>query len=325
MRNAFSPVATGAVEGPRGANVRYLTVPISGQVNLAAQGEACDSSNAGTLHYGPGSRTNGYSRAAGGKPHTGALTRDGSASRTRSGGRAGEATPAPTDERSRVLTSGQGEPGGLYKQSFDPASRMIQKQKFLKQYEQSHARATHKVNVVTPSGLRQRDANSFGYVSQSFNLAAQLSGGALAQGVEGTRNDQGQAKNAAAGTLKSTVTGGASTVHGKGSITPNIGSNAHSVANADLQHAKNIGQALNKSSYNVGADPAGTKPGTARHPGNLKIDSTKANQDLTLFLEGTAVTAEAGAPTPYQVHDYSPMALPLKPKQLDGGAGEPSS
>lgn len=95
--------------------------------------------------------------------------------------------------------------------------------------------------MVTPSGLRQPDPNSFGYVSQSFNLAAQLSKGALANAGEETRNNQNPSKNAAVGTLKSTVTGGASTVHGKGSITPNIGSNTHSVAAADLNQAKNMG------------------------------------------------------------------------------------
>jgi hypothetical protein len=74
----------------------------------------------------------------------------------------------------------------------------------------------------------------------------------------------------------------------------------------------------------VGGDANGTKPGTARHPANLKIDSSKANKDLTLFLEGSAVPGETAAPTPFQQHDYSPMAPPMGPKQL-GAGGDPSS
>lgn len=125
--------------------MRYLTVPISGQCNLASQGDAGDSSNAGTLHYGgPGSRSNAYSRGAG-KLATGALTRGGSGSRSKSAAReagggthqAVNATPARSAERTWGAITGQGHPGeaagvGLYQQSFDPASRMIQKQRYLK-------------------------------------------------------------------------------------------------------------------------------------------------------------------------------------------------
>lgn len=64
-----------------------------------------------------------------------------------------------------------------------------------------------------------------------------------------------------------------------------------------------------------------------RNSKNLKIDAPNANQDLNLFLENAAIPAEAGAPTPYQQHDYSPMdsGLPLRPKQLGGAQARPES
>jgi hypothetical protein len=109
-----------------------------------------------------------------------------------------------------------------------------------------HGRAKHTVKVITPPGLRQPGPGGFGHASQSFHLAAQLSGGALADALEDTRNPA--AKNAAAATLKSTVTGGASTVHGRGSVTPHLGSGSPSVTNTELKQAKNLGQSGNKSS-----------------------------------------------------------------------------
>lgn len=48
MRQAFSPQA--APVGPRAASIRYLTVPISAQINLPGKRDAADSSHAGTLH-----------------------------------------------------------------------------------------------------------------------------------------------------------------------------------------------------------------------------------------------------------------------------------
>lgn len=44
-------------------------------------------------------------------------------------------------------------------------------------------------------------------------------------------------------------------------------------------------------------------------------------------MENAAIPAEAGAPTPLQQHDYSPMdsGLPLRPKQLGGAQARPES
>ena len=50
--------------------------------------------------------------------------------------------------------------GGLYQQSFQPACRMIQKQKFLRQYEDLQKKKhKHMLNVMTPPGLRAPMAN----------------------------------------------------------------------------------------------------------------------------------------------------------------------
>jgi len=50
--------------------------------------------------------------------------------------------------------------GGLYQQSFQPACRMIQKQKFLRHYEDLQKKKhKHMLNVMTPPGLRAPMAN----------------------------------------------------------------------------------------------------------------------------------------------------------------------
>lgn len=99
-------------------------MPISGQINLMGPRDAGESSNAGTLHHGPGSRSQAYSRVAR-KGHTGALTRGASGSRSKSGCRKegvsslrhGDASSTGPAERKRCANGGQGpsaEALGLY-------------------------------------------------------------------------------------------------------------------------------------------------------------------------------------------------------------------